>query len=137
MLNTSQLTPAQAALRDYDTAIASHTAGVVITALQWRDLGVRLWAASHQLSGQRQVVCRDRGNDAHARADAARSEDERIAVAALAPAPEERLWSLRLTLIDGSTRDVTEFGVDADDAVAIAGVRYGSQLALVEARSGS
>lgn len=56
------------ALATYDTLVSVDETSVIA----WRNIAIRLWATSHDLTGDRQTFVRDRANDAHARADRAR-----------------------------------------------------------------
>lgn len=41
----------------------------ITSPLAWRSIAIRLWAASHLVTGESIVFVRDRANDAHQRAD--------------------------------------------------------------------
>jgi hypothetical protein len=62
------LDEASRALRRYNSMVDRNP-----PALAWRALGIRLWIASLVLAGDRRTLVRDRADDAHRRADAARA----------------------------------------------------------------
>jgi hypothetical protein len=62
-------------LENVNRAIATYNMMVVAdetSVIAWRNVAIQLWAASHELTGDRQTFVRDRANDAHARSDHAR-----------------------------------------------------------------
>jgi len=60
-------TEAAAAVRRYNAMTERNP-----PAIAWTAIGIRLWTASHSLTGDAVTFVRDRANDAHARADCAR-----------------------------------------------------------------
>lgn len=66
MSNTNS-TEVRNALRRYNTMVDRNP-----TATAWRAIAVRLWAASHSVTGDYVNLVRDRAHDPHSRADSMR-----------------------------------------------------------------